>query len=270
MRYIDLDKLRMPDGWLARAQVARLAVSGGEDPNGHGDVWRELKSGMSELSEFKCWYCESPADRDDNAVDHFRPKKRVSDALEEHLGYRWLAFEKDNYRLACTFCNSRRIDVEFGTAGGKADRFPLIDEAKRVYQQGDLDGEEPKLLDPCEFDDCELLGCQQENGRPCAATEDLVQKDRVNISIEIYHLDRDATCKRRHSIAVGLISDIMDAQRLFDASQADVARKPEFLRVAKRIKRVISYDAPYSGEMKYLLRGQRSEKHPWMQKLLEA
>ncbi|WP_149242222.1 hypothetical protein [Dyadobacter sp. 32] len=270
MRYIDLDRIRMPPGWLARSQAATLAIAAGADPNDHADIWRELKVEMNRISENKCWYCESPIDRSDNAVDHFRPKKRVLDARNPHIGYRWLAFDKDNFRLACTYCNSRRIDLEFGTAGGKADRFPLMDEDKRVYTVGPIDDEEPELLDPCKIFDCELLGCQQENGKPCPTSTDPIQIRRAETSIEVYHLDRDATCLLRHGIAVRLISDIIDGQRLFEACLRDSSRKPEFLKVSGKIRRAISSEASYSGEMKYLLRCQRSSEHPWIQGLLEA
>jgi len=270
MRYINLDKLRMPDGWLNRSQAAQVAIAQGDDPEDYSAVWKELKPAMSAMSSSKCWYCESPLDRNDGAVDHFRPKKRVAEALNAHSGYRWLAMEKNNFRFACTFCNSRRIDVEFGTAGGKADRFPLINEANRVYLAGSTDAEEPELGDPCDIQDCDLLGCQQENGKPCAATQDNTQVKRVLTSIEVYHLDRDATCVRRHTIAVGLIADILDAKRLFTLSQTDATRKPDFLRVAKKIQSCISSDAIYSGEMKYIIRGQRSDQHPWVQQILEA
>lgn len=270
MRYIDLNKVRMPDGWLARAQNAKKLVMEGASPDDFSSVWRELKSAMSIISDNKCWYCESPVDRDDNAVDHFRPKNRVYEALNPHQGYRWLAFDKDNFRFACTYCNSRRLDLVYGTAGGKADKFPLIDESKRVYLCGSVDDENPKLLDPCEIDDCELLGCMQENGRPCSSTENPLEKQRVQTSIEIYHLDREATCMRRHSILVGLVSDILEGKRLFDIFQTDPTKRKDFLIVAKRIQATINKDAPYSGEMRYLLRGQRSPDHTWMQKLLEA
>lgn len=270
MRYIDLAKLRMPDGWLKEAQEEADKVTSGADPEDGRETWKKLKSAMSRLSDTKCWYCESPNDRDDNAVDHFRPKKRVSDAARPHGGYRWLAFEPTNFRFACTFCNSRRIDVDFGTAGGKADRFPLIDEDKRVYVKGSIASEEPSLLDPCNWEDCELLGCQQENGRPCATNDDPGDIDRVNISIEVYHLDRDATCMRRHGIAVTLIADLMSAKEAFEAYRQGNIPKPKFLEAAAKVRRAIGHDAPYSGEMKFLVRGQRSPSHPWIQKILEA
>lgn len=131
MRYVDRLKLVKPTGWSQRAHTATQAVANGEDPNDHSQVWRDLKDGLAALLHDKCWYCETPMDRSDNAVDHFRPKNRVADAANPHAGYRWLAFDESNFRYACTYCNSRRIDQEGGTAGGKADRFPLVNEAQR-------------------------------------------------------------------------------------------------------------------------------------------
>ena len=157
MRYVDLSLLMMPTGWNQRAQTAQQAIAKGEDPNDHSSVWRELKPGLATLLHYKCWYCESPVDRSDNAVDHFRPKNRVRDTDRLHTGYRWLAFDKGNFRYACTYCNSRRKDVEGGTTGGKADHFPLIDEFQRVYAVGPVDQEQPLLLDPCKLFEWRLL-----------------------------------------------------------------------------------------------------------------
>src|SRR5690606_18184599 len=131
MRYVDLDELEMPTGWLDRAEDACAAIASGDDPEDWRHVWTEMKDRLAELlPDKKCWYCESPVDRDDNAVDHFRPKNRESDASQKHNGCRWLAFTHTNYRYACTFCNSRRKGVANATVGGKADRFPLLDETK--------------------------------------------------------------------------------------------------------------------------------------------
>src|SRR5579872_4368421 len=188
MRYIDLGRLILPDGWLARASSAAAAVAQGASPDDHASVWKELKDRLADLSHNKCWYCELKIARSDNAVDHFRPKGRVSDALREHPGYRWLAFDQTNYRYSCTFCNSRRRDQEGDTVGGKADRFPLLDESNRVYVSGPVTGEEPLLLDPCEVGDWKLLGCQQENGKPCPGGNDPAERRRAEASIEIYHL----------------------------------------------------------------------------------
>lgn len=269
MRYIDIDSLEMPDGWPDRAKTASSAVEKGADPNDYDSVWRELKNGLAELSIDKCWYCESPIDRSDNAVDHYRPKNRVSDATRPHTGYRWLAFDFHNYRYACTFCNSRRKDIVNGTAGGKADRFPLLDESTRLYGPGPLQQERPVLLDPCNIDDSDLLGCKQENGKPCCASENPIACQRVAISIEIYHLHYEPTCKQRHRLAVQLFSDIEQAKLLFEKAKDNAEHYHDFITVAKKIKRVIDRKAPFSGEMMFLLKGQRHADHPWIQKLIE-
>lgn len=269
MRYVDRSKLIKPAGWLLKAQAAALAVTAGADPNIHSQVWRDLKDGLADLLHDKCWYCETPVDRSDNAVDHFRPKGRVSDAAHLHTGYRWLAFDSTNFRYACTYCNSRRKDVVGNTAGGKADRFPLVTEANRVYAPGPVTHERPMLLDPCELADWRLLGCQQENGQPCAASDDPIAKQRAETSIEIYHLHYEPTCKRRHTAAVQLMSDVDEGKRLFELVTQDPGHELDFKKVAARLHRAIDRDAPFSGDMHFLLRGQRSEDHPWIQELLE-
>jgi len=270
MRYVDRFKLVKPTGWNQRAQAATQAVANGEDPNDYGQVWRDLKDGLAGLLHDKCWYCESPVDRSDNAVDHFRPKNRVSDAANLHMGYRWLAFDDSNFRYACTYCNSRRKDIEGGTAGGKADRFPLLDEARRVYTSGSVALEQPLLLDPSEMSDWRLLGCHQENGQPCVAGTDAIARQRAEASIEILHLHYEPTCKKRHAIAVQLMSDVDEGKRLFELVTHDPSRVPDFKAAAARLHRAIERDSPYSGDMHFLLRGQRSDAHPWIQELLEA
>lgn len=269
MRYVDRSKLIKPTGWPARAQTAAQAVANGEEPNDHSAVWRELKDALADLLYDKCWYCESPVERSDNAVDHFRPKGRVSDAANAHAGYRWLAFDESNFRYACTYCNSRRKDLENETAGGKADRFPLVNEARRVYAVGAVSAEQPLLLDPCEISDWRLLGCLQENGQPCAASTDPVSKQRAEASVEIYHLHYEPTCKRRHAAAVQLMADLSEGKRLFELATQDPSREVDFKSVAARLRRAIDREAPFSGDMHFLLRGQRSSEHPWIQDLLE-
>ena len=270
MRYVDIGGLILPDGWQELAERASHAVARGRDPSDFSSVWRGLKDGLAELLYEKCWYCECPVERSDNAVDHFRPKGRVSDAVCQHGGYRWLAFELGNFRYSCTFCNSRRRDSRGGTVGGKAERFPLLDESKRVYSEGRTDEESPVLLDPCKFGDSELLGCLRESGRPCAASMEPTCKFRAEQSIEIYHLDHEPTCKRRHASAVSLLSNLEDGKRQFALALGDPTRKEDFQKVARRLHRSISRRAAFSGEMRFLMRAERSEEHPWIQGLLEA
>lgn len=267
MRYIDQDELALPEGWLAKATKASAAVVAGAKPDEDESVWKELKDALAALfPEKKCWYCESPVDRADNAVDHFRPKGRVADAANPHAGYRWLAFDHRNYRYACTFCNSRRKGIENDTVGGKADRFPLLDEATRLYTPGPLGQEKPILLDPCELNDWELIGCRRENGKPCATSQDAVERRRAEESIAIYHLNYEPTCKQRHAAAVRLMADVEQAKLFF----GQPGMNDHFTATAKKVRRAIDRKAPYSGDMIFLLKGQRHADHPWIQKLLEA
>ncbi len=283
MRYIDIEGLRLPDAWRGEAEAAtRMVLKDEAVPGDLHEIWRDLKTNLAELFHNKCWFCETPIPRSDNAVDHFRPKGRVSDAEREHLGYRWLSFEPGNFRYACTFCNSRRIDGEHGTSGGKADRFPLLDETARVYEvdAASLDfedllktvrAERPAILDPCSLDDWKLLGCMRENGHPCPASDDEVAVTRVEKSIEVYHLAHEPTCKQRHFVAVTLLEAVRDAKAAFlkiDVTNPDT--EVDFTNVAKRVRRMIERKSPYSGEMIFLLRGQRSAQHPWIQQLLEV
>lgn len=270
MRHVDIAKLIPPNTWPGRAQVATAAVAAGADPDDHSNVWRELKNKLAQQLHDKCWYCETPVSRSDNAVDHFRPKGRVSDAAQPHQGYRWLAFDLRNFRYACTFCNSRRKDVEGGTAGGKADRFPLVDESKRVYVEGPVTQERPMLLDPCNLLDAQLLGCEQESGRPCAATQDLISIKRVEMSIEIYHLHHTHTCIQRHGVVLQLKEDIDEAKSLFSRMTLGQDEERSFEKALLRIKRAIDLDARFSGDMRFILKGCRSDEHPWIQNLLDA
>lgn len=269
MRYVDIAKLEIPEQWHERAKVAADAVAAGADPGDYGQIWRDLKDTLGSYFYDKCWYCEMKIPRSDNAVDHFRPKGRVSDAAN-HPGYRWLAFELRNFRYSCTFCNSRRKDVEGGTAGGKSDRFPLLDETRRLYAPGPLSQEKPVLLDPCNVADACLIGCKWESGKPCAATQEPVKVARVKASVEILHLDHDPTCKLRHGIALQLKEDVEEGKRQFDLLAKGEGDEEAFNKVMERIQRTIGHDAQFSGDMRFVLKGFRSAEHPWIQDLIET
>lgn len=172
MRFIDPDNVKAAieeydSAWFDRAEQAfeevKTLVDEGADKKAISDaikasssIWRELKDVLKEVGHKKCWYCESRDDRSDNAVDHYRPKNRVAECGDEHPGYWWLAFAWENYRYACTYCNSRRKDQEGGTAGGKHDHFPIWDETRRssdCNSSEEIDEEQPLLLDPARQSD---------------------------------------------------------------------------------------------------------------------
>lgn len=125
----------------------------------HGS-WKVLKSWLIEKSYGKCWYCEAKLERAAFDVDHFRPKLGITvdgAKMPGDSGYYWIAYEWWNFRLSCPRCNRPEKDSD-GITYGKANEFPLQDEAKRCCNPGMLiEDESPKLLDPCDKNDWKLL-----------------------------------------------------------------------------------------------------------------
>lgn len=123
-------------------------------------AWNFLKKWLAGLSANKCWYCEAKSPRAHLDVDHYRPKLAVTvhrGELIGHLGYRWLTYDWQNFRLSCQTCNRPAKDVE-GQLRGKGNEFPLRDEAARCHCAVDsISNERPTLLDPREEADCALL-----------------------------------------------------------------------------------------------------------------
>lgn len=122
--------------------------------------WGLLKKWLANASGHKCWYCEAKSTRAPFDVDHFRPKLGITVdgvKLAGHDGYYWLAYEWSNFRLSCQRCNRPEKD-DTEVLHGKANEFPIRDEAQRCTLPTEaLNTESPRLLDPCEQADCELL-----------------------------------------------------------------------------------------------------------------
>ncbi len=210
MRHIELHEVerRVPDAWKQRAEQARQDIQDCPDDqkstlvNDHADIWQDpdLKAKLLEVSHDKCWYCESRQVRSDKSVDHFRPKNRVAEC-PEHPGYWWLAFNLDNYRLSCTYCNSRRKDRENQSTGGKHDHFPLIDETQRVYA-GDVSREQPELLDPLTHTDPGLLWFLPDGTSIPKYNPDThpIYHRRAQRSIDLYHLNHTDLQEQRQQL----------------------------------------------------------------------
>ena len=101
----------------------------------------------------KCAYCESSLDQQHGDVDHFRPKKAVTDEADsairisdraghetDHWGYYWLAYDYLNLLPSCVECNQNR----------KKNLFPLLKEDNRVRYHDDTHVEESVLINPLE------------------------------------------------------------------------------------------------------------------------
>lgn len=155
---------------LPSLDEAQEAVNQEADPKTRGELidsyrrrWVALRPFLAAMSNDKCWYTESKNPGTEDDVDHFRPKKSVDLEPTElpHPGYYWLAFVWWNYRLSCHRGNQLRVHPTRPFTGGKGDRFPLVDPAKRVgaptTNRDDLDKEEPLLLDPTKPRDVKVL-----------------------------------------------------------------------------------------------------------------
>lgn len=227
--------------------------------NAKSDVWRTAKDALRLASYGKCWYCESLQDRSDKSTDHFRPKNRVCEATVDHPGYWWLAFDWRNYRYSCTYCNSKRRDIDGGTEGGKQDHFPII--PPPLHAQSDTDPQDrAKLLDPTDDNDTKLLTFLP-NGFPDTVKKDQLSIDRVNESIRLYHLNHSALVKKRKRLS----NDI--SQHVKNANAASASGDEDSYRFHKKeiIKRIRA-NAEYSTAARVYLQAYRT--NTWVEEIL--
>lgn len=259
MRYINLDQLKLPDGWQERADAA-IADEPGKI-NNHSDVWRALKPPLKELSHRKCYYCEIIQERSDGAVDHFRPKSK----------YPWSAFSSSNYRFSCTFCNSIRTDIESGKTGGKGDNFPLFDEAKRATCCDEEANEAPILLDPCKPDEPGLIDFD-ETGMPIATYSEQMHVGRyrrATETIRLYHLDHADLVDKRKTLAVSIKRKIDAADCLFPQTETgNVEIDNSFSDHVRSLANYISEGAELSAFARRILAGRRELL--WVDNLLRS
>jgi uncharacterized protein (TIGR02646 family) len=223
MKFVAPDSVKavIPADWYQRAKEAADAIAKLPEAdrakaiNAKSELWRELKPVLKCVATNKCWYCESKQIRSDNAVDHYRPKNNIN-GCTKIKGYWWLAFDWQNYRFSCTYCNSRRIDELGGTEGGKHDEFPLWDESKRATCNAEIGQEQPLLLDPCCNSDPSFLWFDPD-GRPapnptlCGNSSAYTHR-RATESIRLYHLDHSDVVERRALLCKDIRKEVEEAE----------------------------------------------------------
>jgi hypothetical protein len=279
MRHISDDELALPAGWAEEAAAAHQAVCGAPAAEkrqvikDHSDSWRKTRATLAKLSDGKCWYCETKEPRSDRVIDHFRPKNSVAER-NDHPGYWWLAFDVDNYRYSCTFCNSlRRSELE-EPSGGKADHFPIWDEARRSFGPEDpVEDELPCLLDPKKKADTLLLTFG-EDGRavPTYSKEQhSVSFQRADTSIKLYHLNHPEIGEARLVLCNEVKELVREGDRAFARQEENPAAAlvgtESFESVVRRIRAMIDKKAEYSRAARAKLRGYRTI--PWVESILE-
>lgn len=210
-----------------------------------------LKQALKDLFHKKCAYCETQLSETDWQVEHFRPKRRVAERPDHH-GYYWLAYTWENLYPSCITCNQRRKvkpnpdDPATGKTTGKADQFPVEDEAFRVMNpDGDLSTERPLLLDPC-VDDPEKRFRYLTNGE-IAARDDVDSRAAKTISVFGFEHRSDLTKRRREqiSIVIGLLKILRRCKELGDQVGAgDVERLLE--------EHYFADSSPYLGAVRFI------------------
>lgn len=272
MRFVDKDEIEadLPGDWDAKVQSAWEYLEGkvaeaeqaildkaeekgwaGEELQGKIDtakvkarkaaisykrIWADLSDLLSEQTKGKCWYCETNECRSDNPIDHFRPKNKVAEC-DGHPGYWWLAFDWKNYRFSCTYCNSRRVEVD--TSGGKQDHFPIFFPPGWNQCETDSNAERPMLLDPFDEDDCKLITFN-DNGeaRPVVSDEKSENYTKAYTSIELYHLNHKPTARARKIIFQKIRTLVSGTNELLDQgvdekTNAIKASKKELIRLIR-------------------------------------
>jgi hypothetical protein len=276
MRYIDTADFEPPEDWIRQAEEALRDIAAltpaerAKAINKRNELWKALKPGLMALSDDKCWYCESKDLRSDNAVDHFRPKNNVKGSerfplVDDHPGYWWLAFDYTNYRFSCTLCNSIRKDLD-GTTGGKQDYFPLMDEERRcIDRDGNLEEEQPVLLDPTRVLDVGAL-CFDDAGKAAPRAKRLAEsdaayrqwEDRASESIRFYHLNHHAIVEARYSRIRYIRRVANKADKSLDRMQRNVAgAEAEVQGWLEELKQAISPKSEYSAAVISILKGMR-------------
>lgn len=165
-------------------------------------IWHDFYKLLPTNLKRKCWYCEAEEIRSDTPVDHFRPKNKVEEEAN-HEGYWWLAFDWENYRCACTYCNSRRVFED--TEGGKTCCFPLVDPTKRAFSPSDdINQEQPYILDPFDPDDWKLLWFDNDGMPEPEPSADMEQQRKVSNSVMIFHLHETKIVRKRNNIRIDI------------------------------------------------------------------
>jgi hypothetical protein len=187
-RAADLSQLNASNAAIAAvAETDRRAFI-----DAHEAECSAIRGALWGIGHMKCWYSEASLQECEGHVEHYRPKKKLSQAGAGHGGYWWKAFDWTNLRLSHPTVNRRKTDYLTGKLVGKGSYFPLRHERSRAANLAGEANEEPILLDPVIPADTRLLCFAEASGAPCPRyTKEMNAwfHQRAEDSIEYYHLD---------------------------------------------------------------------------------
>lgn len=207
---------------------------------------QEVRSALFQLFQGKCAYCETPITREFSGdVELFRPASAVVENAK-HFGYWWLATDWENLLISCVVCNRQRYRDLRRAVTGKANRFPLADEAKRALgPDDDLRREAPLLLDPCVDDPDEHLMFDW-SGRVESDTP------RGQITIAVLDLNRPDLLEAR-SIAAARIKVALAQTAGYNDSPNSLNSKGLFCHLLPNFEAMARADAAYAGMTRQLM-----------------
>lgn len=221
-----------------------------------------VKDALEGAFHGKCAYCDSGYGVVVNVrIEHYRPKGRVDrEGMEPAGGYYWLAGEWSNLLPSCERCNSATKDfipaLNKKKTVGKANWFPLWDEAARATRSGDEGAEYPLLLNPCDEDPDDYLRFDENGMVDVAPSLTGREKARAETSIDILGLGRLLLVKARHEHAKRVLGQIQRVQENYDdwkADPADARWKDRLLREWDELQNFLAPDAPYQGLTRTLI-----------------
>lgn len=240
MRYININDVELPDGWLAKAEKLTQELKDAIDTEARNEIiilskneiWKELFVPLQKLSNGKCWYSEANDVMSDRDIDHFRPKKQAKNidniVRGDEEGYWWLCYDYENYRFSSQYSNQLRKD-KFNPekeTRGKGVYFPLFEGSLVGKTKNRCADEDIMLLDPCDEDDPILLTFSSDGKAIPNANAVLDPKDviRVNTSIKLYHLDHEPLEEARERLW-DFCQRMIDEIRAIVSTPEDISNK---------------------------------------------
>lgn len=166
--------------------------------------YKDFKSELEEdLYHQKCAYCET--DKYDRHIEHYRPKRG---------GYYWLAFSWDNLIVACSKCNENKGNEfpleEGGVKVAFEDTPENLANINRLSAQYDAI-EHPLLINPEAKDASTLEALDQIRFDRVTGKILEHQNPRIDKTLEVCDLNRDALCQDRKKIWDQYLAEINEA-----------------------------------------------------------
>ena len=198
------------DAWIkvVEAETSTM-IKAGAPYNIKDKLYKAMKELLFKDFNNKCAYCEDKMFSQTGDVEHFRPKRGVTDENDDpvmwsprskksHPGYYWLAYHWENLLPSCIKCN-RPTRLTDGTRVGKGTRFPLLKSPKlksgRAIKPKQERLERPVFIHPVKDKPLNhfvldgpsgIIGGKTERGRACIRLLDLNREELPEERRDIY------------------------------------------------------------------------------------